>query len=309
MRADKSKLLSKAGLQQDAPLQQQRFEQPTAHQKELGLWVHAAGFDSATKPHPPWSRVLGEYAGVYVSRGRGWFESPPTGRLDVKTGTFFWLFPTVPHSYTPVDGTWAEQWFIFHGSMAEEFERQGYMIPSRPFVQVGEDQEIINLFSRLEKVFLSSGPLSMPLASAIAHELIVTVHGIATGFIGTSAGMADPTVAEAVRIIEQEALLGLQPDAIAARLHVGYSTLRRRFRQKTGYAIKEYILRVQLNRAKELLAFTRLSVEQVAAEVGFEDSFYFSRLFSEREGVPPSEFREHQSRMPEKNQLPTNLHT
>jgi transcriptional regulator GlxA family with amidase domain len=37
-------------------------------------------------------------------------------------------------------------------------------------------------------------------------------------------------------------------------------------------------------------------VENVAAETGFNDAFYFSRLFKEREGLPPTAFREHQTR-------------
>ncbi len=277
------------------PAYEVRYEVPSSAQKELGLWVHGAGFHSAAQPHGPWSRVLGEYAGVYVSRGSGWFESPPTGRAAIKPGTFFWLFPAVPHSYSP-EVSWAEQWVIFDGRVAREFERQGYLVPSKPFIDVGNDPDIIALFARLEEVFLKSGPLSVPLASAITHQLIVLVHGIATGFFGAGAGQADPVVAEAVRIIEAEAPLGLQPESLAMRLHVGYSTLRRRFKNRTGFAIKEYILRVQLKRAKELLAFTQLTVEEVAAEVGIADPFYFSRVFKEREGAPPTLFREHQAR-------------
>jgi AraC-like DNA-binding protein len=261
------------------------------------LWVHGAGYHRAQPPHPNWSRVLGHYAAVYVSRGEGWFSSEPSGRFDVRPGILFWLFPPIGHSYTPHDGsTWTEQWVIFNGTMAAQFERQGYLTPSKPYVDVGDDPEIPRLFSRLEEIFHQSGPLAVPMASAITHELIVLVHGIETGLLSGGKGRGDPVIAEALKIIERESSVGLDPDDLASRLHVGYSTLRRRFRQVTGYSVKEYILRVQLKKAKELLAFTGRTVEDIAGEAGFADPYYFSRLFKEREGIPPTAFRSAQAR-------------
>jgi AraC family transcriptional regulator, arabinose operon regulatory protein len=281
------------------PVRNSRYEVPSAAQKELGLWVNGAGYTSSQQPAAkPWRRVLGSYAGVYVSRGHGWFHSEPTGKVDVKPGHLFWLFPTIEHAYSPnLGNTWAEQWVIFDGPVAQAFERHGFMLPANPFVQVGDNPEVAGLFGRLEDAFLRSGPLAVPLASAITSQIIVVVHGLANGFFTNEGGRGDPVVAEALRIIEQEAASGLDPESLADRLHVGYSTLRRRFKGKTGYAVKEYILRVQLKKAKELLAFTQMPVEQVAAESGFVDPFYFSRLFREREGVPPTAFRDYQSRL------------
>jgi AraC family transcriptional regulator, arabinose operon regulatory protein len=263
------------------PVRASRYEVPSAAQRELGLWVSGVGYTSNTQPHKgDWKRVLGSYAGVYVSRGTGWFRSDTTGRREVNPGDFFWLFPPIEHAYSPnVGNTWAEQWVIFDGPVAQAFERHGFMLPSQPFVHVGNNPEIVALFARLEDSFLRSGPLAVPLASAITSQLIVTVHGLANGFFTNEGGRGDPVVAEALRIIEQEAAGGLDPESLASRLHVGYSTLRRRFKGKTGYAVKEYILRVQLKKAKEL------------------DPFYFSRLFREREGVPPTAFRDYQSRL------------
>ena len=280
------------------PTHNARYEVPSAVQQVLGLWVRAVGFHTAQVAHGLRNRVLGNHAAVYVSRGSGWFESPPTGRLAIKPGTLYWLFPTVPHSYSPNAGaTWAEQWVIFGGSMADAFESLGMLSPAKPFVEVGDDAEVVRIFSRLEDVFLEGGPLAVPLAAALTHQLIVVAHGLATGLSGAS-GKADPVVAMALRIIEQEALHGLLPEELARRLHVGYSTLRRRFKGQTGYAVKEYILRVRLKFAKDLLAFSGRTIEQVAADSGFEDAFYFSRLFREREGMPPKLFRAHQERKP-----------
>ncbi|MCZ7647740.1 MAG: AraC family transcriptional regulator [Planctomycetota bacterium] len=272
-----------------------RWEVPSAAHKALGLWVRAAGYSNKSGPGLGKPRVLGNYAAVYVVRGKGYFESPPSGRREVEAGALWWLFPEVQHQYRPYEN-WDEQWVIFDGPQAETYERLGYMRPENPVVQVGFYPQVAEIFERFKEEFIHGKPLAVPYASALVHQLVVVVHGLATGQMGDSTP-EDALVAEALKLIEREATKALTPENLAARLHVGYSTLRRHFKQQTGYALKEYILGVQLKRAKELLAFTNRPVQVVSEQAGFEDPYYFSRLFRKREGVPPSVFRERQSRM------------
>ncbi len=56
----------------------------------------------------------------------------------------------------------------------------------------------------------------------------------------------------------------------------------------TGYSASLYIRLLRLQRAKKLLLTTDLNVSQAAYEVGFKDPKYFSRVFSEEFGIPPS---------------------
>lgn len=271
-----------------------RYEIPSAAQDQVGLWVSGAGYSMSNAGRTV-DRTLGTYAAVMVMSGRMFFDSQPTGRSVVHPGTIFWLFPSVPHSYGGDGGAFGERWILFGGSLAELFERQGLLVPSRCIVPFGENAEPVRLMDHLHEVFFKGGPLAVPMATAVLHQLIVAVHGIATGLAGAGRN-ADPVISQALQIIEKEATRGLLPETLSDRLHVGYSTLRRRFKRLTGYAVKEYILRVQLNRAKELLVYTRMPVEDIAGNVGFADPYYFSRLFREREGVPPTVFREHQTR-------------
>lgn len=269
-----------------------RYEVPSAAHEQLGLWVSAVGYNTHEMPHTNLrDRILGHYAAVWITAGTAWFHSGPTGDRELAAGTLYWLFPTVVHSYSPVNGPWSVHWLIFDGPVAAAFERQGFLSPSDPFVNVGTDPEIARLFAKIESVFLNSGPLSVPLAAALTYQLVVLAHGIDTGLMGEGAGNSQSVVARAVRAIETETATPLDPEALAARLHTGYSTLRRQFRAQTGYSLKEYMLRTQLKRAKNLLALSPLSVEQIAAETGFADPFYFSRLFKKRVGVSPTTFR------------------
>ena len=64
-----------------------------------------------------------------------------------------------------------------------------------------------------------------------------------------------------------------------------------RFRAATGFSVLEYLKRLRMARARQILIVTENSIAEIAAAVGYPDSFYFSRQFSAVNHTSPSEFR------------------
>jgi AraC-like DNA-binding protein len=54
----------------------------------------------------------------------------------------------------------------------------------------------------------------------------------------------------------------------------------------------QYHLEVKIEKAKELLTITDLSIKEIASDLGYDNQNYFSNLFSKRVGCSPSSFRE-----------------
>jgi AraC-like DNA-binding protein len=73
---------------------------------------------------------------------------------------------------------------------------------------------------------------------------------------------------------------------------VGSSHLHLMFRELTGYAPLEYLRRLRIALARELLGDAALSIKEVADRVGFSDANHFSRVFTRIDGVPPTAYRE-----------------
>jgi transcriptional regulator GlxA family with amidase domain len=72
-------------------------------------------------------------------------------------------------------------------------------------------------------------------------------------------------------------------------------TFGRRFQTATGHAPLEYVQRVRIEEAKQLLETECHSVEQIAAEVGYSDAVSFRRLFKRMVGETPTAYRRRQS--------------
>lgn len=68
-------------------------------------------------------------------------------------------------------------------------------------------------------------------------------------------------------------------------------TFQRRFKAATGMKPTEYAQHLRVGKARELLEFTRRSVEQIAWAVGYEDAAAFRKLFHRIVGLSPGDYR------------------
>jgi transcriptional regulator GlxA family with amidase domain len=80
-------------------------------------------------------------------------------------------------------------------------------------------------------------------------------------------------------------------DELAKHAGLGKRTFLRRFVKATGMKPSEYLQRLRIARSRELLEFTRDTVDQVALAVGYEDPRGFRRTFKRVIGLSPAEYR------------------
>lgn len=71
------------------------------------------------------------------------------------------------------------------------------------------------------------------------------------------------------------------------------------FSQQNGQTFTEYLIYLRLNKAKELLRTTDKRSSQIAFDVGYNDSHYFSYIFKKNIGMTPSEYRQRYQNQPE----------
>lgn len=81
-------------------------------------------------------------------------------------------------------------------------------------------------------------------------------------------------------------------DDLLSIAHMSRSNLMRVFRKATGQTPIEYLVRLRIQRAMDMLRNTDLTVTEIALEVGFNDSNYFTRQFRRILGESPRSFRQ-----------------
>jgi AraC-like DNA-binding protein len=91
-------------------------------------------------------------------------------------------------------------------------------------------------------------------------------------------------------LIDREYAEPLDVPALARAAHASTAHFSRSFKRAFGETPHQYLLRRRIERAKELLRGTDMSVTEVSLDVGFQSLGSFSTAFRELVGAPPSEY-------------------
>lgn len=83
----------------------------------------------------------------------------------------------------------------------------------------------------------------------------------------------------------------LSLESIAEEFSLSSNYLSRSFKKKTGTGITDYINNVRIQKAKELLENPEIKIFHIAAQVGYSDEKYFSRVFKKTVGMSPLQYR------------------
>lgn len=100
-----------------------------------------------------------------------------------------------------------------------------------------------------------------------------------------------PEIQAAAAIIEDRYHDNLKVSELAKEIGFTENYLSVLFKKETGETIMDYLTRIRMDRARELLKDQNYKIYEVSERVGYGDANYFSKLFKKMEGVYPLEFR------------------
>ncbi|NQX71112.1 AraC family transcriptional regulator [Paenibacillus ferrarius] len=100
----------------------------------------------------------------------------------------------------------------------------------------------------------------------------------------------DRQIGQAIRYLELQYTQSVSIEELARNLGYHRTYLCKMFKQSTGLAPMQYLFKIRMERAKQLLE-TSMTIDQVASSVGFNDALYFSKQFRKWTGAAPSVYR------------------
>ena len=127
------------------------------------------------------------------------------------------------------------------------------------------------------------------------EEFFFHMKNLVMVFLNRSAPLEDKRhnglVGEARSFILEHYSQSIKIDDVAAQLFISPSHLSRLFRQELNCTVNDYITRVRVEQAVELMKKPELSVAQVSQAVGFQSQSYFAKVFAKYIGVAPLVYR------------------
>jgi AraC-like DNA-binding protein len=123
---------------------------------------------------------------------------------------------------------------------------------------------------------------------SLASLLLAEVERVLQASLGAA---VSPAFARMNRFLRDHMAQSLDLEQLAAFSQVSRATLVRLFRKETRQSPVQYVTRLRINRARELLQRTRMPIASIALAVGISDPYYFSRLFKTHTSFSPRQFR------------------
>lgn len=99
------------------------------------------------------------------------------------------------------------------------------------------------------------------------------------------------TIEKAVELLRTSYSSDISLDSCADRLKISPFILSKMFKEIVGINFIDYLTKIRMEKARELLRETDMKISEVAESVGYQHS-YFNRLFKKQEGVTPGQYRE-----------------
>lgn len=134
----------------------------------------------------------------------------------------------------------------------------------------------------------------MQAATPAGLELLVQPTDVVVRRSSDILAIEDADLAAAVRFIRDHACEGIGVKDVVCQVALSYSTLKRRFQRVFQRSVHDEIVRIRLQRVRELLVGTELTLAAIARKTGFEHQEYLGAVFKAHLGVTPQQFRRDQ---------------
>lgn len=273
---------------------------------EWGLTVSTVGYDEVsadehypTTGHaegyfydPQKGRILAEYQMLYLTEGEGVFASKHCPKQSIKAGDVFLLFPYEWHTYYPVAGSpWKSYWIGYRGRNMDDRVRAGFLSPEKPIYHVGYSADLIRLYKTAIEAAQAEAAFIQQHLAGIVNNLVGYMYSLERNMQLSKNTEHIRIVSHAQQRIRETVEYDIDLKQLAGELNISYSYFRKLFKEHTGMSPRMYQQELKMQRAKELLTTTDLSVKEIAFILNFDSPDYFSSKFHYMSGCKPSEFR------------------
>ena len=188
------------------------------------------------------------------------------------------------------DDPWEYIWFVIGGPKIPLILKEAGLTPDHPvYTPKGSSREIADIAMDALKNYKRQ------------YYCIGNLYRICDCMIRDSACKDDVTISNsltyvknAISYIQLKYSESVKIEQIASALGLNRSYLTRLFKDATGYSLQEYLLTYRMKMAVKLLGDENMSIADVAKNVGYCDTFTFSKAFKRHFGKAPSEYRHYE---------------
>lgn len=257
--------------------------------------VNCCGYEKYMSKNVKTLRESGrfDYQLLYMTKGIGCFKID--GKMtNVPSGNIVIFHPeeTQEYAYQCKD-TPELYWAHFTGYGAHDLMNKVGLSPGR-LHYAGVHNICIEYFKKIILELQLKAPLYQQAADAALMELLAVIGRKAMDMENPRTSIIDADILNIMEQMHSEYNGTWNIAKLAKQCKLSPNRFMHKFKIQTGLSAMEYLMKIRMDKAKDLLLNSSLSIKEISNVIGYENPLYFSRLFSKTEGVSPREYRNHQ---------------
>ena len=262
----------------------------------LNFRLFQAGWEQCAPLHAFGPYIRNHYLFHYVISGRGVLDAiAPDGstkRYHLEAGQGFLISPGQINTYSADQvQPWKYVWLEFDGLRATEYLNEAGLSADQPVYQPKSLEQAEPVRDYMLYIADHSEDSVLRLVGHLCLLLDALIQSSSTRREPRETQLRDFYVEEAIHSMELHYQRELTVEEIAGACRLNRSYFSKLFKDKKGCPPQEYLIRLRLYRAADLMRNTNSSIGEIAASCGYPNQLHLSRAFRQRYGASPREWR------------------
>lgn len=264
---------------------------PSAFAKDSLLHLQEIGLSEAQKPHTSSRENLLSYLFFMVLEGSGTLTYNGQ-EYSLSKGDCVFLDCRNPYAHRSSENLWTLKWVHFYGPSMHNIYEKYLQRGGLSHFNTQRTEEYNQLLQELFTIASSDSHVKdMQINEKLSALLTLLMQDSWNPNQNSPRFTGKRNLREIKDYIDLHYHQKITLDNLAQQFFINKFYLTRLFKEQFGISVNHYLLQVRTTRAKQLLRFSDLSIEQVGQECGMNDANYFSRMFKKVEGITPGEYR------------------
>ena len=251
---------------------------------EIGMYY--CGKRIETPDHTYGPEIRNHYLFVLVNKGTAMMCNPK--EISFGEHDLLVMLPNERIHYKALE-PWSISWVGLYGETIKEYMDLLGVTPQNPILHISLYNELKTIMDNIYDISKTISLSSKLSVAGLIYEFFSVLMQSST------LNQKTDLINSALKLIDYNYCTDISVAQIANRLSVDPAYFSRIFTEKVGISPKKYILLKRMERAKELLIATDAGIFEISNSVGYEDQFYFCRIFKKTMGSSPTEYRKKQN--------------
>lgn len=228
---------------------------------------------------------------IYVATGYG-HAGIKKENYSLGPGDFIFLPAKTKHYYRSDEkNPWSIYWIHFSGNTATEIVNTMLLHQGSYKGSVETGSVRASLFDEIYRNLERGYAIENLLFASMALSYFISSFIFNSNYHQPEGEKKEDIIDRSINFMQQNFNKPLTLHEIAQSISMSASHFSYLFKNKTGYSPIEYFNHLKIQKACQYVLFTDLRIKEIASQVGFDDQYYFSRLFSKLMGIAPLEYR------------------